>query len=110
VFFAERPGGPYGSLNVPVTPLATIATDKKVYPPALPAFVVIAPGPEARGGPWRQFMLDQDTGGAIRGPVRGDLFWGFGPHAAERAGMMKDRGTYYLLLPRNVAARAAVSS
>jgi membrane-bound lytic murein transglycosylase A len=42
--------------------------------------------------------------------VRGDLFWGFGPQAAERAGMMKDRGTYYLLLPRDVAARRSATS
>jgi 3D (Asp-Asp-Asp) domain-containing protein len=45
----------------------------------------------------------QDTGGAIRGPVRGDIFWGAGAEAAERAGAMKARGSYYLLLPKTLA-------
>jgi len=61
-------------------------------------------------GRLRRLVVAQDTGGAIRGPVRGDVFWGFGPQAAERAGMMKDRGTYYLLLPREVAERRRATS
>src|SRR5688572_10361352 len=62
VFFTERPGGPYGSLNVKVTPFATIATDKSVYPRAMPAFLNV-PLPRSGGGasPFRGFMLDQDT-------------------------------------------------
>jgi membrane-bound lytic murein transglycosylase A len=44
----------------------------------------------------------QDTGGAIRGPVRADLFWGHGADAAERAGRMRQDGELYLLLPRHV--------
>jgi membrane-bound lytic murein transglycosylase A len=42
--------------------------------------------------------------------VRGDVFWGYGARAAERAGMMKARGSYYLLLPRTVAARRSAAS
>jgi membrane-bound lytic murein transglycosylase A len=102
VFFAERPGGPYGSLNVPVTPLATIATDKKVYPPALPAFVVIPPGPDARGGPWHQFMLDQDTGGAIRAAGRCDLYLGVGDEAERRAGDQLGEGELFYFAVKQV--------
>ena len=94
VFFAERPGGPFGSLNVPVTPMATLATDKKVYPPALPAFV--------DAGPWKQFMLDQDTGGAIRAAGRGDLYMGVGEEAGRRAGEQLGEGKlYYLVVKMN---------
>jgi membrane-bound lytic murein transglycosylase A len=55
----------------------------------------------------RQLVVAQDTGGAIKGPVRGDLFWGIGAAAAWRAGVMNARGRYYLLLPRSIAARLA---
>ena len=47
-------------------------------------------------------MIAQDTGGAIRGPVRGDVFWGAGEAAAEIAGRMNSRGRYFLLLPRSL--------
>jgi len=55
----------------------------------------------------RRLMVAQDTGGAITGPVRGDVFWGFGHEAGERAGRMKDAGRYFLLLPKadEVAAK-----
>ena len=53
----------------------------------------------------RRLLITQDTGGAIKGPVRGDVFWGYGPKAAARAGRMKHIGAYYLLLPRAKAAR-----
>ena len=47
--------------------------------------------------------MAQDTGGAIKGPVRGDLFWGYGRDAAEKAGRMNESGRYYLLLPKSSA-------
>ena len=50
-------------------------------------------------------MVAQDTGGAIRGPVRGDVFWGYGKKAYEGAGAMKNPGEYWMLLPKPVAAR-----
>ena len=49
-----------------------------------------------------RLLIAQDTGGAIRGPVRGDLFWGFGPEAEAVAGRMKHRGKMWVLLPRGV--------
>jgi membrane-bound lytic murein transglycosylase A len=50
----------------------------------------------------RRLLVAQDTGGAITGPVRGDLFWGFGPEAEARAGVMRANGRYYLLLPKTI--------
>jgi membrane-bound lytic murein transglycosylase A len=102
-------GGPLGAQGVALTPGRSLAVDRAFLPLGVPLWLDLA-DPAERNGKLQRLVIAQDTGGAIRGPVRGDLFWGFGPHAAERAGMMKDRGTYYLLLPRNVAARAAVSS
>jgi membrane-bound lytic murein transglycosylase A len=55
----------------------------------------------------RRLMVAQDTGGAIKGPVRGDVFWGTGDAAGSRAGIMNASGRYYLLLPRAVARRLA---
>jgi membrane-bound lytic murein transglycosylase A len=60
--------------------------------------------------PLRRLVVAQDTGGAIRGPVRGDLFWGFGPEAEARAGPMRARGGYYLLLPKAVIPRVALAA
>ena len=56
---------------------------------------------------FRRLVVAQDTGGAIKGPVRGDLFWGNGKEVADGAGAMNARGRYYLLLPKAVAARLA---
>jgi membrane-bound lytic murein transglycosylase A len=53
--------------------------------------------------PFRHLMTAQDTGGAIRGPVRGDVFWGYGRGAEAIAGPMKEPGRYWLLLPQGVA-------
>jgi len=55
----------------------------------------------------QRLMVSQDTGGAIRGPVRGDFFWGFGEDAEEKAGRMKQSGHYYLLLPKTVRPNLA---
>lgn len=102
VFFAVRPGGPFGSLNVPVTPLATIATDKNqqdIYPRAMPAFIAVSI-PEAGGSQMRSFsgiLLDQDTGGAIRASGRCDIYMGIGPEAQAMAGQELQEGSLYYL-------------
>ena len=54
--------------------------------------------------PLQKLMVAQDTGGAIRGAVRGDVFWGYGDRAEHMAGMMKSKGRYWLLLPKPVTA------
>jgi membrane-bound lytic murein transglycosylase A len=99
VFFTERPGGPFGKLNVKVTPFATIATDKSVYPRAMPAFLNV---PMSRGfgvasEKFKGFMLDQDTGGAIRAAGRADIYMGTGPGAEELAGRQNAEGELYYL-------------
>jgi len=101
VFFAERKGGPYGSLNVPVTPLASIATDKEdhdIYPRAMAAFLVVTmPSAGGQTQPFRGFMLDQDTGGAIRASGRCDIYMGIGDAAADLAGRELTEGQMYYI-------------
>lgn len=110
-FFTERPGGPFGSLNVKVTPLATIATDKSVYPRAMPAFLSVPLATSTTGAPEpvRGFMLDQDTGGAIRAAGRADIYMGTGEQAAAIAGEQLYEGElYYLAIkPELMNANAA---
>ena len=101
VFFDQRSGGPFGSLNEPVTPYRTIATDKQVYPRAAVAFLQTRlPGYEGgriveRG--YHAFALDQDTGGAIRAPGRCDVFMGTGDRVAELAGRTLAEGKLYYI-------------
>jgi membrane-bound lytic murein transglycosylase A len=110
VFFRELSGdGPLGAEGVVLTAGRSLAVDRSFLPLGVPLYLDAADPVEASGH-LRRLVIAQDTGGAIRGPVRGDVFWGFGKDAASRAGMMKDRGAYYLLLPRAVAARRAATS
>jgi len=114
VFFREMASpvddsGPLGAQGVALTAGRSLAVDRAFLPLGAPLWLDLE-DPAEGNGRLRRLVVAQDTGGAIRGPVRGDLFWGCGPQAAERAGMMKDRGTYYLLLPRDVAARVNVTS
>ena len=102
VFFTERRGGPYGSLNVPVTPWATIATDKEqrdIYPRAMPAFVrtSVPDYSTTATQPFSGFMLDQDTGGAIRASGRCDIYMGIGPAAQAVAGHELQQGQLYYI-------------
>jgi membrane-bound lytic murein transglycosylase A len=105
VFFKESGGKPAtGSINVPVTPERSIATDKSLMPPGALALVNTSlPYPTASGGlDYRtvsRFVLDQDTGSAIKGPGRVDYFMGTGQLAGDRAGVTGGNGSlYYLLL------------
>ena len=110
VFFREMPGdGPIGAEGVVLTPGAALPS---IAPSCRSACRSgsISEDPAAPDGHLRRLVIAQDTGGAIRGPVRGDVFWGYGKDAADRAGMMKDHGAYYLLLPRNVAVRRNTTS
>jgi len=103
VFFRELDGsGPVGSEGVPLTPGRSLAVDRSFIPLGLPIWLDAAQD-DVR---IRRLLIAQDTGGAIRGPVRGDVFWGAGPEAEARAGAMKARGTYYLLLPKSPAVAA----
>ena len=91
VFFRSEKGDPRGSLNEPVIPFRTIATDKAIYPRAMFAFVSAALDRPVG------FALDQDTGGAIRAAGRCDVYMGVGDHAAELAGGTYREGRLYYL-------------
>jgi membrane-bound lytic murein transglycosylase A len=105
IFFEECRGEVSGSEGVPLTPARSIATDKRVFPGGGLAFIAgwkAFPGShtDERGRTVRgRFVLDQDTGDAMRGPGRVDVFWGTGKEAEEIAGRFKQTGRlYYLLL------------
>jgi membrane-bound lytic murein transglycosylase A len=106
VFFREEPlpdptQGPKGSLGVPLTAGRSIAVDPASAPLGAPVFLATTlPGSEL---PLQRLVIAQDTGGAIRGAVRADFFWGVGAKAAEQAGRMRQSGRIWLLWPKDVA-------
>lgn len=108
VFFREYDGGtwPAGSLGFPVTTERSIATDKSVYPRG--GVVLVDTKTNTFGGEksFQQFMLDQDTGGAIRAPGRADLYMGTGSAAEILAGGQYAEGKlyYFFLKPEKVAS------
>jgi membrane-bound lytic murein transglycosylase A len=104
VFFKVEPEGPLGNINVKLTPGRSIALDRRIFPPAALAFVeaqkpmVDSFGRIASWQPFSRFALNQDTGGAIQGPGRADLFFGSGPYAEIAAGHLKHAGKLYFLV------------
>lgn len=107
VFFRPLPptGGPLGCYGVPVTGGRSIATDRRLFPAPVLAWVR-GSMPDGRGGaaPFARFVLNQDTGGSIRGPGRVDLFLGAGAEAGAIAGHMAHRGELFFLLPKSTAS------
>jgi membrane-bound lytic murein transglycosylase A len=104
VFFKEeRLGdpaiGPKGSLTVPLTAGRSLAVDPRLLPLGAPFF--LATTHPVTGAPLQRLMLAQDTGGAIRGALRADFFWGLGAEAGEAAGRMRQDGALWLLWPVN---------
>jgi membrane-bound lytic murein transglycosylase A len=100
VFFREMPAdlpGPLGALGVPLTARRSIAVDARYIPLGAPVFLTTTM-PNSRE-PLSRLMLAQDTGGAIRGVVRADFFWGFGDEAAALAGRMRQTGKMWVFLP-----------
>jgi membrane-bound lytic murein transglycosylase A len=105
VFFRELgEEGPLGSMGVVLTPGRSLAIDPLFLPMGAPLWLDTTYPAEAGGAgrPLRRLVVAQDTGGAIQGPVRGDVFWGPGEEAAELAGRMRQEGRLWLLLPRAV--------
>ena len=101
IFFALRDPslpGPIGSLNVPLTAERSAAVDRSFIPLGTPLWLDTTSPVD--GEPYRRLLVAQDTGGAIKGPVRVDVFFGFGPQAEQLAGNMKQPGRVYALLPR----------
>ncbi|WP_022664841.1 murein transglycosylase A [Desulfospira joergensenii] len=104
VFFQQEEGGPYGSIGVELTPLRSIATDHKLFPWGGLGFMMAAlpdpefPAPRDQWAPASFFVMNQDTGGAIRGPGRADLFCGSGTLAEFTAGNMNTPGRLFFLV------------
>lgn len=101
VFLRELPdslSAPLGALGVPLTNEYSIAVDRTTIPLGAPVFLATTyPNDSA---PLNRLMLAQDTGGAIKGAVRADFFWGFGESAGALAGKMKQQGRLWVLFPK----------
>ena len=109
IFFRLIEGeGPIGAAGVPLTAGRSLAVDPAFLAYGLPLWLDTT-WPDS-GEPLRRLMVAQDTGSAIKGPVRGDLFWGSGEPALEKAGGMKQQGRYFILLPKGVAERRDATS
>lgn len=114
IFFQRLDGdAPIGAQGVPLTPGRSLAVDDAWLPYGLPLWVdtVTTDRQAAVGDPkhFRRLMIAQDTGGAITGIVRGDVYWGTGDDAGAIAGQMREAGRYYGLLPRALLERQARS-
>ena len=107
IFFELRDNqanGPLGSLNVSLTPKRSIAVDRNVIPLGAPVWLQTTLPNEALS-PFNKLMLAQDTGGAIKGHVRADVFWGRGDEAEKMAGLMKQQGQLFVLLPKGYSIK-----
>ena len=101
VFFRELPAGlpgPLGALGVPILGERSVAVDPKFVPLGAPVFLSTTEPNSNK--PLKRLMMAQDTGGAIKGGVRADLFWGAGFEAGAKAGAMKQAGKIWVLLPK----------
>lgn len=113
VFFKEEKlpdpkVGPKGALGVPLTPQRSVAIDASQLPLGAPVFLsTTQPNSDI---PLQRLVMAQDTGGAIRGAIRVDYFFGFGTEAAESAGRMKQRGNVWVLMPKQVPPAASVKT
>ena len=101
VFFRVIEGaGPIGAQGVPLTAGHSLAVDRRYIPLGAPLWLDTT-DPLVPGSPLRRLVIAQDTGGAIKGIVRGDFFWGAGDRAQKGAGKMKQPGRIFILLPRS---------
>ncbi len=106
VFFREVPNsdaGPIGALGVPLTAERSIAVDPRSVPLGAPVFLSTTRPNSTQ--PMNRLVMAQDTGGAIKGAVRADFFWGFGKEAGSQAGRMKQKGRVWVLLPPEAAPK-----
>ena len=118
VFFTEQPiGDPalgaVGAQGVALTPEASLAVDLTLHALGVPAWLeATAPDPDASKPEQKldRLLIMQDTGGAIRGAIRGDVYWGFGADSASVAGRMRSEGRLNVLLPKSVAARLGANA
>ncbi|MCZ6447669.1 MAG: MltA domain-containing protein, partial [Alphaproteobacteria bacterium] len=109
IFFRWIEGeGPIGAQGVPLTPGRSLAVDPAFLPLGVPLFLDTTW--PATTKPLRRLVVAQDVGGAIKGPLRGDFYWGSGEAALAQAGRMKQKVRLYLLLPKAVAERRKTTS
>jgi membrane-bound lytic murein transglycosylase A len=111
VFFRELPAGvdgPPGAQGLPLTPGGSIAVDPKHLPLGTP--VLLATTQPGNGAPLNKLVVAQDTGGAIRGPLRADFFWGYGADAGKLAGAMKQSGRMWVLWPAGMEPPASAEN
>ncbi|MDX8405609.1 MAG: MltA domain-containing protein [Mariprofundus sp.] len=103
VFFREMPDSldsAVGAMGIPLTAGYSMAVDRRVIQLGMPVFLATTwPNTDK---PLNRLMLAQDTGGAIKGTIRGDFFWGFGPDAGKQAGSMKQKGRMWVLFPKGM--------
>ena len=105
VFFRElppSPNGPLGALGVPLTGGRSLAVDPRAIALGSPVYLATT-WPNSTQA-LNRLMLAQDTGGAIKGAIRADFFWGFGEEAAQHAGSMRQAGRMWVLLPKGTVS------
>jgi membrane-bound lytic murein transglycosylase A len=106
IFFRILENGPLGNINIPITPERSLALDAKLFPKGALGFIscqrpiVNDQGEITEWEKFSRFVLNQDTGGAIKGSGRADLFWGSGPYAEIAAGHLKHDGELYILIKK----------
>lgn len=103
VFFhelGEGADGPLGAEGVALTPGRSLAVDAAFHRLGLPVFVTVLDLTTPEGAPFRRLMIAQDVGSAIRGPERGDIFWGTGEAAGAVAGRTRHKAQFHVLLPK----------
>ncbi len=105
-FFRQVEKGPLGSLGTLLTPGRSIALDPRIFPKGALGFiscqkpVVSDRGEIISWRPFSRFVLNQDSGGAIKGAGRADIFWGSGPYAELTAGHLQHEGELYILIKK----------
>lgn len=99
---ADPKMGALGAQQVSLTPERSLAVDRSIWMFGTPLWIDTKLPMEAGGAPFRRLMVAQDTGSAIKGAARGDVYWGWGARAAQIAGHMKSAGTMTVLLPTPV--------
>jgi membrane-bound lytic murein transglycosylase A len=106
VFFRQVENGPLGSLGVLLTPGRSVALDPKIFPRGVLGFIscqkplVNDQGIIIGWTKFSRFVLNQDSGGAIKGAGRADIFWGSGPYAELTAGHLQHEGDLYILIKK----------
>ena len=106
VFFKEGNNQhPVGASGVELTPFTSLAIDNRFIPYGIPIWLETLLPVDPKNNHFNKLMIAQDTGTAIKGAVRGDIFFGRGKEAEFLAGNMNSKGNYYIFIPKNIAER-----